>query len=69
VHAEACRLSELFTEGDAGIEEVEVELVDISRAPPAMPNLGWIPPARLASMQGRAIGSVPIRTMRRRKDS
>ncbi len=65
VHAEACRLAELFTEADASIEEVEVELVDISRAAPAMPNLGWLPPA---SLQGRAIGSVPIRTMRRRKD-
>jgi serine/threonine protein kinase len=68
VHAEASRLGELFTDGDAGIEEVEVELIDISRAAPAMPNLGWSPPERMASM-GRAIGTMPIRTMRRRKDS
>ena len=67
VHAEASRLAELFTDG-AGIEEVEVELVDISRTAPAMPNLGWMPPDRLPGMKGSAIGTVPIRTMRRRKD-
>lgn len=68
VHTEAGRLAELFAEGDAGIEEVEVELVDISRAATSLANLGWIPPDRFVGMQGRAIGTVPIRTMRRRKD-
>ena len=69
VQTEASRLVELFADGDAGIEEVEVELVDISRAATSLANLGWMPPDRLVSMQGRAIGTVPIRTMRRRKDS
>jgi eukaryotic-like serine/threonine-protein kinase len=31
VHAEAARLAELYNDGDAAIEEVEVELVDIDR--------------------------------------
>jgi serine/threonine protein kinase len=69
VSAEAARLTELFVDGDAGIEEVEVELVDISRAAPAMPNLGWIPPGHMGQLKGRAIGTVPIRTMRRRRES
>jgi serine/threonine protein kinase len=69
IQGEAARLAELFSDGDAGIEEVEVELVDISRAATPLANLGWIPPDRLVSMQGRAIGTVPIRTLRRRKDS
>lgn len=66
VTTEAARLAELFVDGEAGIEEVEVELVDISRAAPAMPNLGWIPPGQL---KGRAIGTVPIKTMRRRRET
>jgi len=68
VHAEAARLAEQFADGDAGIEEVEVELVDISQATPAMPNLGWIPPERMVSLTGQALGTVPIRTLRRRKE-
>jgi serine/threonine protein kinase len=72
VYTEAARLAEMFSDSDAAIEEVEVELVDISRTnAPAMANLGWIPspalnpPAGLAATPGRrhAVG-----TMRRRKD-
>jgi len=68
VHAEAARLAELFVDGEAGIEEVEVELVDISRSAPQMPNLGWMPPERMTTLKGRAIGTLPIRTMRRRRE-
>jgi len=69
VQTEAARLAELFSgDGDAAIEEVEVELVDISRAATPLANLGWMPADRLVSMQGRAIGTVPIRTLRRRKE-
>jgi hypothetical protein len=46
VHAEATRLAELYSDGDGAIEEVEVELIDISRTPPAVSNLGWMPPER-----------------------
>jgi serine/threonine protein kinase len=37
VHAEAARLAELYSDGDAPIEEEEVELVDIFRASPDTP--------------------------------
>jgi serine/threonine protein kinase len=72
VASEAARLAETFSGSDAAIEEVEVELVDISRAAaPPMANLGWIPspalnpPPGLAAIPGRrhAVG-----TIRRRKD-
>lgn len=63
VHAEATRLAELHTDGDAAIEEVEVELVDISRAQAAMPNLGWMPPDPLAASR-QAQGA-----QRRRRDT
>ncbi len=63
VHAEAARLAELFSDGDAAIEEVEVELIDISRAQGAMHNLGWIPPERVPR------ASQTMATPRRRKDS
>jgi serine/threonine protein kinase len=43
VHAEAAQLAEVFTDAEGPIEEVEVELVDISRNPPPMPSLGWMP--------------------------
>jgi serine/threonine protein kinase len=61
VHREAGRLAELYSDGDAAIEEVEVELIDISRAPPGLPNLGWMPPERVPRAS-RQIGAV-----RRRK--
>jgi serine/threonine protein kinase len=61
VHAEATRLAELYNDG-APIEEVEVELVDISRTQPAMPNLGWMPPDRDAASQAQG-------SQRRRRDS
>ncbi|HEY0190203.1 MAG TPA: protein kinase [Kofleriaceae bacterium] len=70
----ATRLAEVLTDGGP-IEEVEVELVDISRSgPPAINSLGWIPPAPapaatpiraatpIASLRRPAAG-----TMRRRK--
>ncbi|HEX3483054.1 MAG TPA: protein kinase [Kofleriaceae bacterium] len=63
VHAEAARLAELYNDGDAAIEEVEVELVDISRAQGGMHNLGWIPPERVPR------ASQTMATPRRRKDS
>jgi len=63
VRAEAGRLAELHCEGDAGIEEVEVELVDISRSQIARPGLGWMPPD-LPGPSPRALGSV-----RRRRDT
>jgi serine/threonine protein kinase len=58
VHAEASRLAEVFSDGDGAIEEVEVELVDISRGAPPMPSLGWMPPPGIASPQARALGTV-----------
>jgi serine/threonine protein kinase len=58
VHAEASRLAEMFTDAEGPIEEVEVELVDISRNPPPMPSLGWMPSAPLESFHGAATGSV-----------
>lgn len=42
VHAEASRLAELYSGSDALIEEVEVELVDISRGQPHA-TAGWQP--------------------------
>jgi serine/threonine-protein kinase len=44
VHAEATRLAELFSDPEAPIEEVEVELIDISRNTPPIPSLDWTPP-------------------------
>lgn len=64
VHAEAARLAELYSDGDAAIEEVEVELVDISRTAAAIPNLGWLPPDHPAPPTQAALGSA-----RRRRDT
>jgi serine/threonine protein kinase len=61
VSVEASRLAEVFADGDGPIEEVEVELVDISRSPPPMPSLGWMPAERMASLQGT---TVPVRRRR-----
>jgi hypothetical protein len=64
VHAEAARLAELFSDGDAAaIEEVEVELVDISRIQGGTSNLGWMPPERAPR------ASQTMATPRRRKDT
>jgi len=57
VQAEASRLAEVYSEGDAAIEEVEVELVDISRGAPPMPRLGWMPPPGIANLQASALGT------------
>jgi hypothetical protein len=67
VLAEATQLAEDLTDGDGAIEEVEVELVDISRhGPSPMASMGWIPPKSaatpIASLRRPATG-----TMRRRK--
>jgi serine/threonine-protein kinase len=62
-HAEAARLAELYADADAAIEEVEVELVDISRTQTPR-ELAWIPPERMASASGLARG-----TPRHRKES
>jgi len=64
VHAAAVRLIEVYAEGDGTVEEVEVELVDISRNAPPMPELGWIPPVRMASLEAQTVGA-----LRRRKES
>ncbi|HET7505858.1 MAG TPA: protein kinase [Kofleriaceae bacterium] len=64
VHTEAARLAEVFTDAEGPIEEVEVELVDISRNPPPMPSLGWMPSNPLAPLQDPAVG-----TARRRRES
>jgi len=64
VHGEAARLAELYSDADAAIEEVEVELVDISRAQPALPNLGWMSPERAP----RASRQLPT-PVRRRRDT
>jgi serine/threonine protein kinase len=58
VHAEAARLAEVFTDAEGPIEEVEVELVDISRNPPPMPSLGWMPAAPLASLKAQEVGAL-----------
>jgi eukaryotic-like serine/threonine-protein kinase len=63
VQSEAARLVELFADGSAAIEEVEVELVDISNVPPPMPNLGWVPPEHMARKRGQPLGA-----LRRRRD-
>ncbi len=63
VHADAARLADLYSGADAAIEEVEVELVDISRAQGGMHNLGWMPPERVPR------ASQTMATPRRRKDS
>jgi serine/threonine protein kinase len=63
VHADAARLAELYSDGDAAIEEVEVELVDISRVQGTVHNLGWMPPERVPR------ASQTMATPRRRKDS
>ncbi|HEX7843752.1 MAG TPA: protein kinase [Kofleriaceae bacterium] len=60
VHAEAARLAELYGDADAAIEEVEVELVDISRTQTPR-ELDWIPPDRMASASGMARGTPPHR--------
>lgn len=62
VAVEAARLVEMFSDGDAPIVEVEVELVDIASASPAMPNLGWVPPDQMAGLKVQPLGS-----MRRRR--
>jgi serine/threonine protein kinase len=64
VEVEASRLAEVFGDGDAAVEEVEVELVDISRCAPPMPSLGWMPPDPTAGLKG----SRPLGSVRRRKD-
>jgi len=61
VHADAARLAEVYTDGDR-VEEVDVELIDISRAAPTMPNLGWLPPDRMPALQRSPRG-----TLRRRR--
>lgn len=63
VHADASRLAELYVDGDSAIEEVEVELIDISRTQPARHNLGWMPPERVPR------ASQTMATPRRRKRS
>jgi eukaryotic-like serine/threonine-protein kinase len=63
VHGEAARLAELYSDADAAIEEVEVELVDISGVQAGMHNLGWIPPERVPR------ASQTMATPRRRKNS
>lgn len=56
VHAEAARLAELYGDAEVAIEEVEVELVDISRTQTPR-EVSWIPPERLASASGLARGT------------
>ena len=63
VHGEAARLAELYSDGDASIEEVEVELVDIAGVQAGMHNLGWMPPERVPR------ASQTMATPRRRKDT
>ncbi len=60
VHDEASRLAELFTGSDAGIEEVEVELVDISRTQAPTQALGWMPDC-IVTLAGETLGSQPRR--------
>lgn len=62
VHTEATRLAEVYADGGGAIEEVEVELVDISRGTAPVQDIGWMPPARAASLPPQALGMV-----RRRK--
>jgi serine/threonine-protein kinase len=63
VHAESARLAELYSDGDAAIEEVEVELIDISRTQTPRNDLGWMAPDRAPR------ASQTMATPRRRKDS
>jgi serine/threonine protein kinase len=63
VHGEAARLAELYSDADAAIEEVEVELIDISGVQAGMHNLGWMPPERVPR------ASQTMATPRRRKNS
>ena len=60
VHDEASRLAELFTGSDAGIEEVEVELVDISRTQSPTQALGWMPDC-IVTLAGETLGTQPRR--------
>jgi len=64
VHAEAERLAEVFCDGDGAIEEVEVELVDISQLPQQMSRLGWMPTDRLPVLPGPP--GPPIESIRRK---
>jgi len=61
VHASASRLAEVYADGGGAIEEVEVELVDISRGSAPMQGIGWIPPVRMASLKPQALGTLPRR--------
>jgi serine/threonine protein kinase len=62
LHDTASRLAELYSGADASIEEVEVELVDISRSPLGLPDLpGWAPPERLP----RSSGTFPTHRLRK----
>ena len=61
VHAEAARLAEVFSDAEGPVEEVEVELIDISHNPPPMPSLGWMPPHAVASPERQALGTGPHR--------
>jgi serine/threonine protein kinase len=64
VHAEATRLAEVYSDGEGAIEEVEVELVDISHGASSMQRLGWVPPEHVAGFQTQA-----FETLRRRRES
>jgi len=57
VHVEASRLAEVYADGEGLVEEVEVDLVDISRGSTPMQGLGWIPPVRIPSLQSQAAGT------------
>jgi eukaryotic-like serine/threonine-protein kinase len=63
VHAEATRLAEVYADGGGSIEEVEVELIDISRGSSSMSGIGWLPPLPMDSLQAQALG-----TLRRRRE-
>jgi len=62
VCAEASRLAEVFADGDGAIEEVEVELVDISQCTAQPSRLGWMPPDR-RSLRGPTLTMQPRRKM------
>jgi serine/threonine-protein kinase len=57
VHEDAGRLAEVYADGEGAIEEVEVELVDISLLPQQMSRLGWMPTDRMPVLPSPAIGS------------
>jgi serine/threonine protein kinase len=63
VHAEASRLAEVYADGEGLVDEVEVDLVDISRGSTPRQGLGWIPPVRIPSLKSQSLG-----TFRRRGD-